>query len=274
MALDERVIRYDKILKIEAYQFKGVIQKFPNHFHEHYVIGFIESGQRRLSYKNKEYLVGTGDVLLFNPFESHTCEQINDQTLDYRCLNIKPEIMEKIASEITGRLYSVEFTTHVAYRSEQVELLQELHQMIMDEKQDFEKEEQFYFLMIQLIKAYSQSKAVSEPQTLNREILGICDYLEKNYNQPVTLDNLADLCNMNKYTLLREFTRVKDITPYRYLENIRINKAKKLLEKGAQPIDAALKTGFSDQSHFSKFFKSIIGLNPGQYRDIFTQEDE
>ncbi|MGO0916449.1 hypothetical protein ACTPEM_25625, partial [Clostridioides difficile] len=42
----------------------------------------------------------------------------------------------------------------------------------------------------------------------------------------------------NKYSLLRNFTKLKGITPYRYLENIRVNKAKKLLEKGVEPIDA------------------------------------
>ncbi|KNZ41235.1 AraC family ligand binding domain-containing protein [Acetobacterium bakii] len=274
MKQEERVICFDTQLEIEAYEFKGVMQKFPNHFHEHYVIGFIESGQRRLIYNNTEYIVGSGDILLFNPLESHTCEQIDDQALDYRCLNIKPEIMENIAAEITGRVYVPRFTTQVAYRSEQVDLLRELHQMIMAEREDFEKEERFYFLIVQLIKAYTEPAPGSEDETSNANILRVCDYLEKNYNQPVTLDDLAHLAKMNKYSLLRSFTQVKGITPYRYLENTRINKAKILLEQGVEPIEAAMETGFSDQSHFTRYFKSFIGLNPGQYRDIFKKEDQ
>ena len=39
---------FDEDLNIEAYQFEGIMQKFPNHFHEHYVIGFIERGNRHL----------------------------------------------------------------------------------------------------------------------------------------------------------------------------------------------------------------------------------
>jgi len=53
------------------------------------------------------------------------------------------------------------------------------------------------------------------------------------------------------------------------LETIRINKAKTLLENGVQPIEAAIQTGFSDQSHFSHFFMRLIGLTPGQYRAMF-----
>lgn len=39
-----RTICYDEELHIEAYHLEGIVQPFPNHFHEHYVIGFIEDG--------------------------------------------------------------------------------------------------------------------------------------------------------------------------------------------------------------------------------------
>lgn len=134
MRQEERTVCFDRELKIEAYTFKGIMQKFPNHFHEHYVIGFIEKGQRYLSCKNKEYTTSTGDLLLFNPFDSHTCEQIDDKVLDYRCINIKPEIMKKTVFEITGKNYLPKFNQPVIFRSELVPLLQELHYIIMEEE--------------------------------------------------------------------------------------------------------------------------------------------
>ena len=73
--------------------------------------------------------------------------------------------------------------------------------------------------------------------------------------------------------MLRAFTRSKSITPYRYLETIRINEAKALLQKGVLPVEAAMRTGFSDQSHFTNYFTSFIGLAPGAYRDIFSDRD-
>lgn len=75
MEQETRTVKYDPELKVEAYSFKGIMQKFPNHFHDYYVIGFIESGERCLSCKNKEYTVEPGDLLLFNPRDNHTCEQ-------------------------------------------------------------------------------------------------------------------------------------------------------------------------------------------------------
>lgn len=45
------------------------MQKFPNHFHEHYVIGLIERGNRHLLCKNKSYDLQSGDLMLMNPKE-------------------------------------------------------------------------------------------------------------------------------------------------------------------------------------------------------------
>lgn len=53
MKKETRTVVYDDELRLEAYRFEGIVQPFPNHFHEYYVIGFVESGERCLSCKNK-----------------------------------------------------------------------------------------------------------------------------------------------------------------------------------------------------------------------------
>ncbi len=270
MGLEERTVCFDRDLEVEAYRFKGVMQKFPNHFHEYYVIGYIESGKRRLSCKNNEYTIGTGDLVMFNPMENHTCEQIDQNTLDYRCINIKPEIMKKAVHEITGREYLPQFSQPVAFDSEQSSLLCELHQAIMEEQDNFKKEETFLFLIEQLLDEYTLPYSESIESYLSTEIKEVCTYIEERYAEHIILDDLSKIAKMNKYSLLRSFTRIMGITPYRYLETVRINVAKKLLENGTEPIEAAMETGFVDQSHFSNFFKEFIGLTPRQYKNIFT----
>lgn len=59
------------------------------------------------------------------------------------------------------------------------------------------------------------------------------------------------------------------MTPYGYLESVRIGAAKRLLEQGVSPVDTALQVGFSDQSHFTNYFSRFIGLSPGLYQDSF-----
>jgi AraC-like DNA-binding protein/mannose-6-phosphate isomerase-like protein (cupin superfamily) len=264
-----RTVKFDTELEIEAYHFQGIMQKFPNHFHEYYVIGFIEDGSRYLSCRNREYTIESGDLLLFNPGDNHTCEQIDDNALDYRCINIQPEIMSKAVYEITGKDFMPYFTTQVVFHSDLVKLLKELHLMIMQEEKDFIKEEIFLFFLKQLVEEYTEQEMQSPRLEQTAQAKAICEFLETNYMKHITLDDLSHLSGLSKYHLLRSFTKQKGITPYSYLETIRIDRAKKLLEQGVLPIDAALQTGFADQSHFTNFFKKLIGLTPSQYRNIF-----
>ena len=263
-----RIVKFDAELMIEAYHFQGIMQKFPNHFHEYYVIGLIQNGQRHLSCKNKDYIVAAGDLLLFNPRDNHTCEQLDGKPMDYRSINIQPEIMSKAVFEITGKAYLPYFTSQVIFHSELVPLLEELHLMIMQEEKDFRKEEIFFFLLEQLIEEYTEQGMPLQKSEQSME--AICAFLEQNYMKSIALDDLCKLTGLSKYYLLRTFTKQKGISPYSYLETIRIDKAKKLLEQGVAPIDTALQTGFNDQSHFSNFFKKFIGLTPRQYMRVFT----
>lgn len=269
MKQEMRKVKYDTELNIEAYHFQGIMQKFPNHFHEYYVIGFIEKGKRFLSCKNKEYLIEPGDLLLFNPRDNHTCEQIDGKALDYRCINIQPEIMRKMIFEITGKEYLPYFTSQVVFHSDLVALLCELHLIVMEEERDFRKEEIFLFLLEQLVEEYTEHAVTDENTEQSTEVRVACEFLENHYMENITLDDLCKLTGLSKYHFLRCFTRQKGISPYSYLETIRIGKAKKMLEQGILPIDVALQTGFTDQSHFSNFFKKFIGLTPKQYMNIF-----
>lgn len=274
MANEVRTVFYDSDLKMEAYRFEGIMQKFPNHFHDYYVIGFIEKGQRYLLCKNQEYIINPGDITIFNPRDTHTCEQTNGKTLDYRCINIQPDIMRQTVFEITGREYLPCFTQAVLYRSELASSLRELHIMISEGEADFKKEELFLFLVGQLLQECSDATPVNSLKEPTSGIKAVCDYLESNYTKTITLDYLSALAGLSKYHFLRSFTNQKGITPYSYLETIRISNAKNLLEQGIPPIEVAFQTGFSDQSHFSNFFKKLIGLTPRQYARIFADSSE
>ncbi|MCL2200228.1 MAG: AraC family transcriptional regulator [Defluviitaleaceae bacterium] len=271
MEAEKRMVCFDNDLKIEAYHFEGIMQKFPNHFHEYYVLGFVESGRRLLACKNKEYTIGSGDFVIFNPLDNHACEQVDDRALDWRCLNIEKDAMRRTATEITGRDELPVFTSTVICQSDVVHILKDLHEMIMKKTKDFSKEENFYFLIEQLIVEYTNPSA----ETLSRasgEIQAACDYMEINYTETITLADLSKVCGLNKYTFLRSFAMQMGITPYRYLSAVRVNKAKNLLQEGVTPKEAAMQSGFADQSHFTRFFKNFIGLTPKFYQDIFSVE--
>lgn len=272
MKKEIRTVVYDDELHIEAYRFEGIVQPFPNHFHEYYVIGFVENGERVLWCKNKEYTIKKDDVLLFNPGDSHACVQSDDGTLYYRGINITKEIMLGLAEEVTGKRELPGFSRNVISDEEVTCYLRPLHELVMKGSSGFGKEESLILLISLLIQKYGQSFESCIPECRD-EIEKVCAFMEQHYAERIYLAEIARCVGLSKSTLLRAFTKSKGVTPYCYLENIRIGKAKKLLEQGIPPIEVALQTGFSDQSHFTNYWSRFIELSPGIYREIFLGKD-
>ncbi len=267
---EERRIYYDRDLEIEAYNLIGVVQKFPNHFHEHYVIGFIEGGKRYLWCKSGEYELSRGDLILFNPRDNHYCTPLAGQALDYRAINISIATMKKAVSEVICKDFIPHFKQNVLHQSDITCALSDVYDAVVGNEPKLQKEEAFFFLIEQLVREYGEPVRESDHLTPNTQIKMLCAYMEEHFSENITLDELLSMTNLSKSYLLRSFTKQVGVSPYRYLQTIRLNKAKKFLEAGMMPIEASLAAGFSDQSHFTNYFKEFIGLTPKQYQRIFT----
>ena len=272
MRKEIRTIVHDEELQIEACHFEGMAQPFPSHFHEYYVIGFVEEGERILSCKGKKYPISRGSVVVFRPGDSHSCVQSNGGTLDYRSFHIGRERMQELTWDVTGRREIPEFSANVIFDGEIAWYLGTLHKMVMEGGKGFGKEEGLLLLMSALIRKHGQLLASIMPEC-REEIKLASRFMEEHYGERISLEQICRHVGLSKSTLLRAFIKEKGITPYRYLENVRINEAKKLLEQGETPALAAAQTGFSDQSHFTGYFNSFMGLTPGVYREIFCQKE-
>lgn len=269
MNKETRRICFDETLQIEAYQLCGMIPDLPNHFHEHYAVGVIAAGNRRLRCKNREYLLEPGDIILLNPGESHACAAV-DGDLDYRGFNIAPNVMERIRMEIAGTRDRVCFSRPVVRDEAAGGLIRRLHEMVCARSGEFEKEETLLIFLELVMELYTQPFA-QDSAACRTEVGKACEWMEKHYAERVTLEDICAAAHLTKSTLLRAFTREMGITPYRFLENLRINRARAFLEQGDMPAEAAVKAGFSDQSHFSSFFTMFTGLTPGAYRNMFQE---
>ena len=273
---ENRGVIYDHALEIEVYRLGGVAQTFPNHFHNDYVIGLMEQGARSLRCQNREYELHAGDLLLLNPRDSHYCVSRDGGAFDYRAINIRPERMARAATELTGGTLAPHFSQNVVPQSPLKETFCALCDAIERRAPPLEREEAFYFFMEPLLRAYSQAVAEVAALPVDERVASLCAYMEAHFEKQITLDKLAAMSGLGKSYLLRSFTRQMGVSPYRYLQTVRLEHAKRLLEQGYSPVEAAYMTGFSDQSHFTNQFRTFIGLTPGQYQRIFTStmEDE
>lgn len=272
MAENLKTVCFDNDLHVEAYQFTGVGQNFPNHFHDYFVIGLIEVGQRHLVVNQQDYQIGPLDLLTFNPLDRHACDQIDGGLLSYRCLNIKAEVLSVLAEKIFDCDQLPHFTAPVQFQTPVASIYRDLHESIMTGRSLLEKEELFLVLMQQVLSSYANFEKPPISETIRLEIEAVCSYMQAHYSERISLDDLAAIAGLNKYSFLRTFTRWKGITPYRYLETLRISQAKILLEQGLAVAEVAHDTGFTDQSHFSTYFNRLIGLTPRQYQGIFEED--
>ena len=267
---EQRHIYYDKDLQIEAYNLSGIVQKFPVHFHEFYVIGFMEGGKRHLWCRNREYDTQRGAVILFNPKETHNCAPVAGEVLDYRAINVPVDVMDRAVEEITGKDMRLQFKETLIPQAELALSIRELYDVIVSGSSLMVREEAFYFLIEQLLEEHMIPMAAS--RELSETAKNMKQYLDTHLEETVSLETLSEISSMSRYQLLRLFTREVGVSPYRYLQSIRIAQAKVLLEQGEAIGKVALDCGFSDQSHFTNYFKSFIGITPKQYQSIFTLE--
>ncbi|MCM1335000.1 MAG: AraC family transcriptional regulator [Eubacterium sp.] len=267
---------YDEALRLEVYRFEGLSRPFPDHFHDFYVIGGVEAGERLLTCKNRRYRLGRGDLLLLNPSDSHGCIQAGDEPLSYRALNLTRERMAYFAERATGRRGAPAFGESVRSDPSLCAALFTLCRAIERGDPDHEA-----LLLSFLGKAEKRGclcfpTAVPDEPTRGSALAveRACAFMERHFAEPISLDALCRRGNLSRSALLRAFTKEKGVTPYRYLQAIRIARAKEMLEAGATPLEAAMRTGFADQSHFSRFFRLYIGLSPARYAKIFREGKE
>ena len=98
------------------------------------------------------------------------------------------------------------------------------------------------------------------------------------YAEPLSLEDLVLASGLRRFRFLRLFKRKTGLSPHKFLIQHRIEKAKESLANQATVLEAAMDTGFFDQSHFGRHFKRITGKFLAAYRrsmrDRFSKKKE
>jgi AraC-like DNA-binding protein len=90
-------------------------------------------------------------------------------------------------------------------------------------------------------------------------------YLEEHFAETVSLDGLAREVGVSKYHLVRTFTESVGSSPHRYQVLLRLCAAQRRMEAGDSVRDAAAATGFADEPHLCRTFRTWLGISPGSW---------
>lgn len=106
-------------------------------------------------------------------------------------------------------------------------------------------------------------------------VLQVQQRLETDFAKPITVAELADAAATNRRTLERRFKSATGNSVVEYLQRVRIEQAKQLLETGAQTVSEAMyAVGYNDAKAFREVFRKCAGASPSEYRKKFLREAE
>lgn len=247
-----------------------ITHAFTRHSHDGYAIGVIERGGEKFDYGRRKFVAPAGSVVVINPGEPHTGSTATEVGWSYRMFYPDSEILRRIASQMAGRERDVPFFAAPVLRDEQLgSLMGHLHRTLEKSPSALERQSQMLYTLSLLITRYADNRP--SLLTLGREpdaVRRVKEFIQAHYSENITLDELAAVANLSQFHLARVFQKETGFPPHTYLTQVRVSRAKRLLDLNLPLAQVASDTGFTDQSHLSRHFKRIVGVPPGQYRNL------
>ena len=134
-------------------------------------------------------------------------------------------------------------------------------------------------VLIQLSRIYGEQQITTKhtsslrSQERNMLIQRICGYLERHYDQKISLAALSELFNISSRHLNRVFKEETGKTVIEAVHQIRIERAKSLLlESNEKILSIAIEVGYDDPAFFTRLFSRQVGCSPGKFRDSFIND--
>ncbi|HKS26898.1 MAG TPA: AraC family transcriptional regulator [Pyrinomonadaceae bacterium] len=128
-------------------------------------------------------------------------------------------------------------------------------------------------LAVHLLRHYTAEDGGAQKFTgglSGHRLRAVTDFIAENYEQDLSLAELAQVAAMSTFHFAREFKRATGTTPHQYLIKFRVERAKALLAESGMPlVEVGFRSGFSHQSHFSRLFRRLTGTTPLSYRLMF-----
>lgn len=212
-----------------------------------------------------------GAIIAFNPMQEHGIRQ-NLKGFSLCGIHLDRNIVESVATELYGSP-NIVFSNNISTVNHDINLLVNLFLEELRYKQaghEFMVENLTLLIVGNLMRNISHNlpaRPHNKPRGHNESIKKVIDYMNEHFTNSFSCDELSGLIKMNKFRFIRIFKKQMDKTPYEYLLDLKIEKAKKMLKAKDYTItEISMMCGFSSHSHFTTLFKKKTGLSPTEYR--------
>lgn len=257
----------DKNLPYLELRYSNNTKHYKEHLHETFSIGINLKGDSVYTNKQNRYDFSRNMLAVVNANTIHSCNPKNKEANLYYMLYLKPswclDIQKSICEEITTLK---EFPEDILYDEKLYEEFKNLCENLFSDISYMEKESELIDFFTKLFSKYIEySNLKIEDESFEK----IISYLNENYQENISLEELSQKFRLNSFYIIRLFKSQINLTPHAYLLNLKINRAKEFLKKGYSIVDTALECGFSDQSHLHRNFVKIVATTPKEYQKNF-----
>lgn len=241
--------------------------EFAPHVHDELVIAVTERGGSEFRSRGVCEQAEPGTVLVFNPGEPHSGRMGWSEQWRYRAFYIGDAVLARFADdlEITPEALP-HFVTNKLKDRQLCQCLLALHKVAELQGEILLKQTELLTALAGLFVRYGslapKLQVVGNEQSRVTEVLR---YLADNYASNVTLNELAQISDMSTFRLIRSFNKVVGLSPHAFLTQVRVRRAREMLERGVKLAEAAAAVGLYDQSALNRHFKRVYGVTPGQY---------
>lgn len=264
---DSRFYRPDDIPHLELYRGTGISRPVPPHVHFVFSLGVTESGRRKHKTREGEFDVVPGVITVININELHG--DIVPQGFSYTGSSLRIELclLQEIILNITGKSSdSIRFRKPVITDPELAHDIIKLHRILATPAPILEKECLLLDVISKLINRHSETDTLPMPSATEiQPVRKIREYLQEHPCENISLEDLEHITGLSSFYLSRIFSKETGIPPHTYHLHLRLKHAADLIASGSSIIEAALETGFYDQSHFHRHFIKKFGITPRGY---------
>ncbi|MGH9603518.1 MAG: AraC family ligand binding domain-containing protein [Terriglobales bacterium] len=261
-----KVWRLPDLGNVELHRGQSVARSYPRHWHEEFHFCLIEGGAGELLYRGATHATPTGCLFIVHPGEVHANRAWDDDGCTFRNLYVRPESLQQALRDMDASGSLPFFPEPVLFDADLVTRYLRLHRVLEVQSSRLDRESRLLDFLAHLTGRFAAERPCrrrvgSERQSVER----IRHYLTDNYAENISLKRLAEVAGLSPFHLNRTFSRELGLPPHAFQTQVRVLKAKQLLQQERPIAEVASATGFADQSHLTRHFKRVIGVAPGEY---------
>ncbi|MET7452294.1 AraC family transcriptional regulator [Streptomyces sp. NPDC005574] len=258
--------QYAELPGVDLLRARYVRKTFVRHTHENFVIAAIADGVEVFHHRGADQYAGAGALALVNPDTAHTGRAGVPEGWRYGAVYPSPEVVAGIAAETTAIRGTPGFVRPVLDDPYTVNLVHRLLRAA-DEGNALAADTLLRVAVTRLLRLNGGPLARREVRTAGaRTAARARAVLEERMAGPPALETLAADLGTSPFALLRAFRDAYGMPPHTWLTDARVRRARRLLDAGTTPAEAAVTVGFTDQPHLNRHFSRIVGVPPGSYQ--------